>query len=580
MITKFFRNAIFAAASAFFFADLSAAAPADPFGLGLAETPQKAEYLSVSEAFADQPFVSDDGKRLTVKFSIAPEYYLYRHMMRATDADGRELAVETKAGLPHTDEFMGDSEVYFIKTEISVNTEHASSPVSYSFQGCTQGMCYQPVRRSIALPAKASHNSGSEPSIKAKAKSSDKIIIEQPDSQNLNIGVWEILAFLGVGIALAFTPCVFPMYPVLSMILFGGKKRQGAVATLPVTFCFTEGIAVTYAVLGILAGMFGSSIHAFLQSPAVLIAFSCVFAILSASMLGLFELSLPASWSQKLTSVSDRQKSGSLLGAFIIGCITALVCSPCTTAPISATLLYTISDGNAVAGGICLYLLGLGMGLPMLAIGAFGKKALPRPGKWMDTVKRTTGILSLCVPLFLLNSLMPPIILPAGCSLLVLIAAIYVCMRHSGIMPRLITAALSLSLLAFCFLAGEEALKENSFMSRFSQISSLQHAKSVLDSNGEVLIDLKADWCSACKQYEHETFADPRVQERLLGTTLYYADMTEATEETARMSDELGIKGLPSLIFKDKCGNMRILGGFLNAEELLEKLSEGCEKSK
>lgn len=549
-------------------------------------TTVKPKYLPVEEAFIAT--ITSAENQTTVSISIAPEYYLYRHLVKVSLNEGNFEIKDLPEGIFHHDDFMGDSYVFFdqLDFKISYSNLKPDSELSISYQGCTQGMCYPPVKSNIKLGEYAKQSEKNSDSTVKKEQEVNEVQKHElrdltsdhtVEQQNYSIGssLVSSIVFFFVGLSLAFTPCVFPMYPILSLILFGNNKYHLSTNdrkhNFPVAFSFVQGIAITYTVIGIICSYLGAQTHAFLQQPAIIIIFSLIFIALSLSMLGLYDLQIPAFITSRLQKISDNQTSHSKLGAFIIGIITSLVCSPCTTAPVSASLLYTIQHGNLVSGGMNLYLMGFGMGIPMLIIGTFGKRILPKSGTYLKTIKQLLGIFSLIVPVILLDRIIPNWGSTICITALIVSSIILVLVRHCPKFKLItVTAVISCGVLsAFLLVNHQSASKTPEFIS----VASLDELNREISNNDQVIVDFYATWCTSCKQYEQETFADSAVIKRIQKIRLIRIDLSEQNDLNSSISNHFKLVGLPSVALFNHHEQAIILSGFYNSKEFIEALN-------
>ncbi|MBQ8706903.1 MAG: protein-disulfide reductase DsbD [Succinivibrionaceae bacterium] len=525
-------------------------------------------YLPVSRAFVAEASVDEKSQRARITITPAKGYYLYRSKISATAADGSAVRIDLPAGIEHTDDFMGTQIVYYVPLSFTADLRQ---DLTVTYQGCTNGMCYPPQKLTVKAPAATP----AQPQQIGPVRSLKEIpATESAPERSYLHDIREALIFLLVGLSLSFTPCVFPMYPVLSMLLFGrSKEHQQNRRTFAISCFFVLGIALTYTAIGVVSSYFGAQTHAFLQQKFILILFSAIFVLLSLSMLGLFTVQIPTFLSARLQKIADEQHSGSLTGAFTVGVITSLICSPCTTAPVSASILYTIQAGNVVLGTADLFLLGLGMGVPMLALGAFGKKVLPKAGRWLDLIKHLIGIFSLMVPFVLLDRILPHWVLPSGIIVL-FCCAVMTAIHH--VRPKLTLAFLPL-VLAAGLVAGWYVADFNGAqvrMLKFTEIANLAQLKEQLAKNDgkKVLIDFYASWCASCRQYEEETFASRAVQRALDGYTLIRVDLSESSSENQSITDQFNLVGLPSVMIGEGGKDLKLLSGFYDSKNFLKEL--------
>ncbi|GAB7202896.1 hypothetical protein OS12_43430 [Dickeya oryzae] len=379
-------------------------APAqNPFGRSA-----QSQFLTVDQAFALD--FQQHGDQLTVSWQIHPGYYLYRQQIKLDSTLIAPPGVTLPPGESHRDEFFGDVSIYRQSLTLNVPLRNVLSgaTLSITYQGCADaGFCYPPETRSIPLSA-TNVSSANASSINASTTNTDAsatpaTIVPQPDATHTPTLPFSPLWALLIGIGVAFTPCVLPMYPLISGLILGRQQRLSTGRTLLLTLVYVQGMALTYTLLGLIVAAAGLRFQAALQHPYVLTGLSVMFAALALSMFGVYSLQLPSSLQTRLTLWSNRQQSGSVVGVFAMGALAGLICSPCTTAPLSALLLYIAQSGNLLAGGSSLYLYALGMGLPLMAITLFGNRLLPKRGPWMNHVKEGFGFVILALPVFLLG---------------------------------------------------------------------------------------------------------------------------------------------------------------------------------
>lgn len=521
---------------------------------GLFDAPGRSNFIP-----ADQAFVFDFQQNqhdLNLTWQVKEGYYLYRKQVSITPAHASVGALQLPAGEWHKDEFYGKSEIYRqrLSVPVTVNQADKGATLTVTYQGCADaGFCYPPETKIVPLSeVNASAATVAPPPSEAKREG-------EPAADLPFSALWALL----IGIGIAFTPCVLPMYPLISGIVLGGKQRLTTTRALLLTFIYVQGMALTYTALGLVVAAAGLQFQAALQHPYVLIGLSVVFILLALSMFGLFTLQLPSSLQTRLTLLSNRQQGGSAGGVFAMGAIAGLICSPCTTAPLSAILLYIAQSGNMWLGGGTLYLYALGMGLPLILVTVFGNRLLPKSGPWMETVKTAFGFVILALPVFLLERIVGDV---WGMRLWAMLGvaffswAFIVSLGAKRVWMRLVQILLLAGALvsvrplqdwAFGTPVGQTQAHLN-----FIQIKNVDELNSALaQAHGKpVMLDLYADWCVACKEFEKYTFSDPQVQGALNGTVLLQANVTANNAQDKALLKQLNVLGLPTILFFNEQG--------------------------
>jgi thiol:disulfide interchange protein DsbD len=509
-------------------------------------------FVPVDQAFAFD-FKQQD-QQLTLKWQIRPGYYLYRQQIKLVPQQATLGKFELPAGLMHKDEFFG--EVAIFKTPLTLTIPllqaDANASLSVTYQGCAEaGFCYPPETRVIPLDAvKATANS------LTPAPSGETAPASLPFSP-----LWALL----IGIGIAFTPCVLPMYPLISGIILGRERPHSSGRILVLAVVYVQGMALTYTLLGLVVAAAGMQFQAALQHPYVLIGLSVLFVALALSMFGCYSLQLPSSLQTRLANWSNTQQGGSLVGVFVMGALAGLICSPCTTAPLSAILLYIAQSGNMWAGGGTLYLYALGMGIPLVIVTVFGNRLLPRSGPWMQYVKEAFGFVILALPVFLLERVIGDVWGLRLWSLLGLAFfgwAFVLSLKSSRgwtraiqiiLLAALVIAARPLQDWAFGNTSSEQPAQPHLNFTRIGNVEQLNLA--LQQAQGKpVMLDLYADWCVACKEFEKYTFSDPAVQAQLADTLLLQADVTANNAEQVALLKHLQVLGLPTILFFNQAG--------------------------
>jgi len=571
--------------------------------------------LAVAEDFLDpkEAFIARvqavDAQTLEVNFTIAQSYYLYRDKFRFA-ADGILTGTPVfPKGREKNDENFGQVEVYYDRVSIRLPVERVSSGplavrLKVTSQGCADGrLCYPPQHQqfSIELPAaELAPPAATAPPLPFPATSSaDESSILFRALQNK--GFWANIAlFFVAGLGLALTPCVFPMIPILSGIIAGQGHRASRGRSLALSIMYVLGMAVTYAVAGVIAGLSGTLLSSLMQDAWVLSAFAFIFVILAFSMFGFYQLQLPSSLQSKLSEEAGHFANGRGPGLFIMGSLSALIVGPCVAAPLAGALLYIGQTGNAVLGGTALFALALGMGAPLIAVGLSAGTLLPRAGPWMQAVNRIFGVVLLAIALWLVSPLLPPSLVMVGWAALFIIPAAFLhaldplppaskpaqrLMKGLGILLLLTGAALLAGALSgsrnpwqpLAGLFGNQQNTPNPLP--FERVSSLPELETRLQkANKAVMLDFYADWCADCQRIERETFADAKVRAKLSGFLLLKADITASSDADRQLLAHFGLYGPPALLFFDTRGKEigRLVGfqdtpAFVKAVARIEK---------
>lgn len=566
------------------------------------------EFLNVDEAF--QFDFNQQGDQVEVYFKIADGYYLYKEKLVFQTNNAEFTMPSLPEGIDHEDEYFGIQKVFYdaLKFTLPIIKADSNSELIITYQGCAEkGLCYPPTKKIIPLSALNTEQSTVSSVLGAIGGDSNSSA-EQNITPNTNVPLskqdelasmltgnslfWTLLSFFGLGVLLSFTPCVFPMYPILTGIIVGQGKSLTTRKAFILSMAYVQGMAITYTILGIVVALAGAQFQAAFQHPAILIGLSVVFIALALSMFGTFNLALPSSWQNKLNNLSNSQKGGSITSVLIMGAISGLVASPCTTAPLTGALIYIAQTGDIVIGASALYALSLGMGLPLLALGSSGGKLLPKAGNWMNVIKNIFGFLLLAVPIFLLERFIPLMFANLLWAALILMTATYFYVVNNasnnntsfwfGLRSLIIFLMLFFGAqLAYqtVFKTTNEQIQANH--KEFIKVHSLAQLEQVVatanDQGQTVMVDLYADWCIACKEFEKYTFPKPEVQQALHNTTLIQIDLTDTgSDASLEIMSHFEVFGLPSILFFDLNGeelSQQRVTGFMGAEEFSEHIN-------
>lgn len=523
---------------------------------GLFDAPGRSNFVPADQAFAFD--FQQNQHDLNLTWQVKDGYYLYRKQIRITPVQAEIAEVTLPAGVWHEDEFYGKSEIYrnTLTIPVTINQAQSGATLTVTYQGCADaGFCYPPESKTVPL---------SEVVASAEPKPATPAVAQPPQPEHAPAqlpfsALWALL----IGIGIAFTPCVLPMYPLISGIVLGGKQRLSTGRALLLTFIYVQGMALTYTALGLVVAAAGLQFQAALQHPYVLIGLAVVFTLLALSMFGLFTLQLPSSLQTRLTLMSNRQQGGSAGGVFVMGAIAGLICSPCTTAPLSAILLYIAQSGNLWLGGGTLYLYALGMGLPLMLVTVFGNRLLPKSGPWMAQVKTAFGFVILALPVFLLERIVGDTWGLRLWSLLgvtffgwAFITSLQATRSWMRLVQIILLAAALVSVRPLQDWAFGTTVTQAQAHLDFKSVASVEELNQALaEAKGKpVMLDLYADWCVACKEFEKYTFSHPQVKQALGETVLLQANVTANNAQDVALLKHLQVLGLPTILFFDVQG--------------------------
>ncbi|RDE77064.1 protein-disulfide reductase DsbD [Haemophilus parainfluenzae] len=564
---------------------------------------KKPAFLPVDDAFQFSAAKSENQENVIVNWSIAEGYYLYQEKIsvKLNQEETSSFDVPTFSISPedYNDPYFGLMKIFKKPVQAIFKASHpplkAEDVVEIAYQGCTSGFCYPPEVKEIKvadLPIAQIANT-EKTSEKSTALSAQPKAEQDRLAESLFNSKYAVFGFFLLGLGLAFTPCVLPMLPLLSAIVIGQNQRPNMWRAFALSFVYVQGMALTYTLLGLIVAAIGLPFQVALQHPYVMIGLSIIFVLLALSMFGVFTLQLPSSLQTKLSLLSQQQKAGAFGGVFLMGMIAGLVASPCTSAPLSGALLYVAQSGDLFTGAITLYLLALGMGVPLILITLFGNKILPKSGMWMETVKKLFGFVMLALPVFLISRILPDEWTPRLWAMLGTAFFIWFAFQ----MPKngtgwvfriffLVAAMISVKPLQTWVWGESQAPStvENKAVSHveFKKVKSEAELQQALSENNKslVMIDLYADWCVACKEFEKETFSDPSVQKAFGDMLLLQVDMTKNSEENRALMTKYKVLGLPTILFFNRDGKEiegSRVNGFMPPVEFLqwiEKISK------
>jgi len=553
-------------------------------------------FLPVDQAFKIQARMPD-AQTVVVRFTPAQSYYLYRDKISFVAGGAASIdSVKLPRGEMKKDPNFGDTEVFHQAFQAVLRLENpvaAAFALTVGYQGCSEnGLCYPPEKKVLAVSFAANEaiasagkqNEPIAPDAVPASLADDSRIAALLGSGNFAV----ILAsFLGFGLLLSLTPCMWPMIPILSGIIAGQGERMTRGRGLALSTAYVLGMALAYAMVGVAAGVTGTLLSSALQNPWVLGAFALTFVALAMSMFGFYELQLPAAMQNRLSATSNRLKGGTLTGVFLMGALSAMIVGPCVAAPLAGALLYISQSRDMVLGGTALFAMALGMGIPLLVVGASAGALLPRAGAWMQAVKNIFGVLLLAAAIWIISPVVPPLVHMLLWAALLIVSAIY--LRAIDALPPgaggfrklwkgvgVLALLFGIALLVGALTGGRDVLRplsglrlgdggEAAAHTPFVRVASVDELDAAVAGAGRpVMLDFYADWCVSCKEMERFTFSDERVRQKLAGMLLLQADVTANSENDKALLARFSLFGPPGIIFFDRRGkeleDTRVIG--------------------
>ena len=525
------------------------------------------QFLHPDEAFLLVSSTAENGN-VIFSWSIKPGYYLYRDKFKVVvQSEGITIGpARLPAGVIKDDPDFGRVYIFFDQVEVkaemfSMSPSVQSGEFEISYQGCADGgICYPPMTKTVSISLNADQvnvfqGGASAPADNGVSSESERIAAVLPMS-----GLFEMFSlFIGFGLLLSFTPCVLPMVPILSGIIVGKGGGIGAARASMLSVCYVLSVSATYAVFGVLAGTFGQNLQIFFQHPFSIVLFCLLFVALAFSMFGFYDLRLPSSVVGRLSALSSAQKGGSMAGVVVMGILSALVVGPCIAPPLAGVLIYIGQEGSALKGGVALFALGLGMGVPLILAGLSAGVLLPRAGPWMVFVQRSFGFVFLALAVWFLSRIVEQEITELLWAGLAICAGIFLWRSYRwGRVVGVVFQLWALVLIANVVLQGngsallfwpnlEEYSEDNKL--DFTPIKGLSNLNVEIEKEGISMLELYADWCVECKHLERETFGDKGIRHRLVGFRLLRADVTNNDDLDQALLRELGLFGPPAVLF-------------------------------
>ena len=559
-----------------------------------------APVLEPEEAFKTAFIKNQDN--INLKLELGKSIYLYDNKLKIFITKPVNIEITKEINIPNPesyDEFI----VHFKNLDLTIpfsllksKVDSSEYEVEIKFQGCSKaGLCYAPMSEkfSFILENDSLKNFKEVTKIEEK-KIQTTITLNETDTiasslRDENIFL-VLITFFGFGLLLSLTPCVFPMIPILSSIIVGASKNETMTASRGffLSLVYVLSMSIAYTIAGVIAGIFGANLQAALQNPYVLVVFALIFVALAFSMFGYFEIRLPQSFQTKLNKTTDGKEKQGIVGIAIMGFLSALIVGPCVAPPLAGALVYIGQTGDAILGGLALFVMSLGMGVPLLLIGLGAGKFMPKPGGWMESITRIFGIVMLGVAIWLLDRVLEPSVIMILWTLLLLGSAIYLKI-YQNIIAQLIRVVIFIlgavlfigaisgatnplkPLEKFTSSKAVDILDKKLVFTKIKNIAELELA--IKNSDKPIMLDFWASWCVACKEFEDITFKDEEVMKKLQGFTLLKADVTANSEEDKALQKMFAVVGPPALIFWDKDKNevkSSKIVGYKNPKDFLE----------
>ncbi len=554
------------------------------------------KVLEPEEAFQVKFIENKDS--LNIKFELGKDIYLYHDKLQINIIKPEKINITEELNIPkpvnyeefivHFDDLNLTIPYDFLKSKV----ESQEFEIELKFQGCSKaGLCYAPMSQKQILMF--DENIENKNTNLENLNETDTIANSLKEKNLLLV----LLTFFGFGLLLSLTPCVFPMIPILSSIIVGASKNETMTASRGffLSLVYVLSMSIAYTIAGVIAGIFGANLQVALQNPYVLVIFALIFVALAFSMFGYFEIRLPQAIQNRVNKTTDGKEKQGILGIAIMGFLSALIVGPCVAPPLAGALVYIGQTGDAILGGLALFVMSLGMGVPLLLIGLGAGKFMPKPGGWMESITKIFGIVMLGVAIWLLDRVLDATIIIYLWALLLLGSAIYLKI-YQHILTQLITVVifiLGVILFVGAISGATNPLNplEKFTSSKMTQVSdeklifkkvkNIQELElAIKNSNKPVMLDFWASWCVSCKELEEITFQDEQVINKLQEFTLLKADVTENNDEDKALQKKFGVVGPPALIFWDKDKNeiqaSRIIG-YKNPKDFLEIVNKNFQ---
>lgn len=552
--------------------------------------------LSTDQAFVFSAVVNKNNL-IKAEWQIAPGYYLYRQRMDIKVGSNASADIRYPQGEVKYDADHGRYEVFSgnLSIPVQLKTNAETLRLSVSYQGCSkEGFCYPPVHKDIILKLTGKtippNNNVPLQTLLTDQKSVQTLL------QSGHLGM-TLLLFVGLGLLLAFTPCVLPMVPILTSIIVGQKGSLNTRKASLLSITYVMGMSITYAIAGLVVAYLGNSLQVWLQTPWIIGATCGLFVLLALSLFGFYDLRLPRRWHNHLSSMSNQQQGGTYTGVFLMGVLSSLIVSPCVTAPLVGVLMYIAQSGSLVLGASALFAMGIGMGLPLILIGISAGKLLPKSGPWMEVVKKVFGILMLGMAIWLLSRIISTTIVIVLWGVLLLGIALFFGFYLPGIVsqPKLhrslgVLVGISGMLLMVGAVSMPDVMNKWANAGTIAATKSFIVVRDVTDlekqlslakaAHRPVVVDFYADWCDSCVSMDRHVFAVPHVQHELTKYVLLRADITANTSKDEALLKNFKVIAPPTVLFFDSSGHeSERIEGEVSAKEFLSRLNEAGSQS-
>ncbi|RLA83150.1 MAG: thiol:disulfide interchange protein [Epsilonproteobacteria bacterium] len=547
------------------------------------------DFLEPDKAFNVK--VNKTTTNIEFKVTLDKSIYVYDEYLKVSIVEPKNINLIKELKLPKSVEYhnfivhMGTFTISVPLSLIESKIGKDDYKIEFEYQGCSKkGICYSPMKKTYSTKKVISNNDTKKVSLFTKAPTpliakeiKKDVVLNETDNitQTLKSGsIWMVLiTFFGFGLLLALTPCIFPMIPILSSIIVQHSNKDGGKMSASKGFIlsliYVLSMSIAYTVAGVLAGLFGANIQAMLQNTFVIVGFSAVFVALAFSMFGYYELALPSSWQTALNKTSDNSsKSGGIFGIAIMGFLSALIVGPCVAPPLAGALVYIGQTGDAILGGLALFVMSLGMGVPLLAIGIGAGKYMPKPGGWMMVVSKVFGVVMLGVAIWMLDRIVPSIV-TIILAVILLLGSAYYLIKNGNNFGKIVAITLVVISIIFIKISFDDA---NSKKLPFQYIKTVKELdNTIATSNKPIMIDFWATWCVSCIEFDKITFKDKEVKDELSKYTLLKVDVTKNTKEDKELMKKFNLFGPPAMIFykNGKEEKQKRMIGFKNPQDFL-----------